>query len=930
MKTVESQSKSTNNHSRNHLQSDSTDLFFGAKKNLFFNSAAVQTKLTVGAPDDPYEKEADATADRVVQRLSQPADESQNRNNASAYFTVKPNGGVQPKCAECDLQKKEQEKEEMSELSKKQIFESAADKGLYEKNIQKKEILSTPDQHVNLKETEEGDDEFTSKIKSVPILNGNSIISDQATHSRNFGLGAIENENIQRSKSSSEVKGVLSTLEDNLKSSKGSGSPLSPEVKSSMGESFGSDFKDVRIHNDSASAKMNKDLNAQAFTHGSDIYFNEGKYDPKSKAGSQLLAHELTHTIQQGAVSRSKEANETNQTAQKISSPTISPKIQRSIVDDVAKYLLTGNAVLDFIVGVVAGIIEWIGDLIWGIISLFVEAFKGNIGAIIAIIGLVAVIILTCIFPEVMVPALIVIGIVAGVISLVYYIYMMTRPGLTPYERGKFLGKAIVEALLIILSVAELIKFVKTFAEVSRMAKTASLLARLRWVRILLKSGSVEKILKLLEEVKDVEKAIKILQLANDLDKALELIRLGKNADSIIEMLEKGVVTVDKLLDILKLGKVDDAAQVKRLLDSIKVADAEALEKILKNPKITNGTQLERLLGRAKLANGLQLERLLGSGKIVDGAQLETILDKAKLLNATQLERLLGKVKLADGAQLERLLDKTKLLDGAQLESLLDKIKLADGAQLEKLLGEAKLADGAQLGRLLDNAKIVDGTHLERLFALVDDGNRLERLLAMADTGVQLESFLTRAGGALQASNLEDLMRLAGPGRAARLEDLLNIAAGNAARFAEMADHVRWLAARGPAPAAALPPEVARFGFSGADMPHYLNHTFDYIDIPGRLANHWPRTTFWPRGTTPAQIYNYLGEVLRKLNPGGGPRLPLPGHPELEVAGGYNVQVGSLPRPAGPFLRQFFPTDQPGLVSMYRNELQAIWNILMP
>ena len=50
---------------------------------------------------------------------------------------------------------------------------------------------------------------------------------------------------------------------------------------------------------------MNQDLNAQAFTHGSDIYFNKGKYDTGSKDGQKLLAHELTHTIQQnGSIQR--------------------------------------------------------------------------------------------------------------------------------------------------------------------------------------------------------------------------------------------------------------------------------------------------------------------------------------------------------------------------------------------------------------------------------------------------------------------------------------------------------------------------------------------------------------------------------------------------------------------------------------------------
>jgi hypothetical protein len=44
---------------------------------------------------------------------------------------------------------------------------------------------------------------------------------------------------------------------------------------------------------------MNQQLKSQAFTHGKDIYFNEGKFDPESKTGKKLLAHELTHVVQQ-------------------------------------------------------------------------------------------------------------------------------------------------------------------------------------------------------------------------------------------------------------------------------------------------------------------------------------------------------------------------------------------------------------------------------------------------------------------------------------------------------------------------------------------------------------------------------------------------------------------------------------------------------
>ena len=64
---------------------------------------------------------------------------------------------------------------------------------------------------------------------------------------------------------------------------------------------FGADFSGVRIHTGSEAAQLNREVSAQAFTHGQDIYLGEGKTDVASAQGKQLLAHELTHTIQQGA-----------------------------------------------------------------------------------------------------------------------------------------------------------------------------------------------------------------------------------------------------------------------------------------------------------------------------------------------------------------------------------------------------------------------------------------------------------------------------------------------------------------------------------------------------------------------------------------------------------------------------------------------------
>ncbi|MEW6493621.1 MAG: DUF4157 domain-containing protein, partial [Cyanobacteriota bacterium] len=91
-------------------------------------------------------------------------------------------------------------------------------------------------------------------------------------------------------------------LENKLNSSKGGGNPMPDEVQSFMEPRFGADFSSVRVHTDSTAVEMNKELRSQAFTHGSDIYYGTGK----SPGKDALTAHELTHTVQQGAVGKTK------------------------------------------------------------------------------------------------------------------------------------------------------------------------------------------------------------------------------------------------------------------------------------------------------------------------------------------------------------------------------------------------------------------------------------------------------------------------------------------------------------------------------------------------------------------------------------------------------------------------------------------------
>jgi hypothetical protein len=89
-----------------------------------------------------------------------------------------------------------------------------------------------------------------------------------------------------------------------INQARGGGQPLDTAVQKQMGAAMGHDFSGVNVHTGSESNELNRDLSARAFTSGQDVFFRQGDYDPGSDSGRELIAHELTHVVQQstGAV----------------------------------------------------------------------------------------------------------------------------------------------------------------------------------------------------------------------------------------------------------------------------------------------------------------------------------------------------------------------------------------------------------------------------------------------------------------------------------------------------------------------------------------------------------------------------------------------------------------------------------------------------
>lgn len=219
----------------------------------------VQTKLRIGKANDHYETEADTVADKVVQRLGNKSNEHPVQTKPAIPLPVSRISQPLPANDQHEkLQQKEEQEATEESLQRKPIFDSMAD--------------PPPD------------------------------------------------ENVQRKESSGDA-GPATGVQQRLHSTKGGGQPLPEDTRSAMESTMGADFSQVKVHTGAAATSLNNDLQAQAFTHGRDIYFNEGKFDPSSSSGKHLLAHELTHTIQQGAAPAQRAATDEPGTIRKTGKP---------------------------------------------------------------------------------------------------------------------------------------------------------------------------------------------------------------------------------------------------------------------------------------------------------------------------------------------------------------------------------------------------------------------------------------------------------------------------------------------------------------------------------------------------------------------------------------------------------------------------------
>jgi hypothetical protein len=200
-------------------------------------SGHIQAKLTVGQPNDKYEQEADRVADQIM-RMPDPA--------------------IQREIKDLDEDELEQGK------------------------IQAKPLATT----------------ITPIIQRL-CQGREEALQRQPTKEIEKDEEDEEKKRLQAKEMPGQTPDVSHELEGTINSLRGGGQALSPSDRNFFEPRFAQDFSQVRIHYDPTAAKVARSINAKAFTTGKNILFGAGEYSPNTSEGKRLLAHELTHVLQQ-------------------------------------------------------------------------------------------------------------------------------------------------------------------------------------------------------------------------------------------------------------------------------------------------------------------------------------------------------------------------------------------------------------------------------------------------------------------------------------------------------------------------------------------------------------------------------------------------------------------------------------------------------
>ena len=239
-------------------------------------SGALQANLRIGQPGDVYEQEADRVADAVmrmpepgVQRQVEPEEEEEERLQAKPLANQ-----ITPLV---QVQRQEEPEEEEEE------------------RLQAKPLANQITPLVQVQRQEETEEEEEETLQAKPLAEEITPLVQRQVEPEE------EEEELQAKATSGNISDVNPHLESQIQSLKGGGQHLSENDRTYFEPRFGADFSGVRVHSDSKANHLARSINAKAFTIGQDVVFGSGQYSPGSPTGRSLLAHEMTHVVQQSS-----------------------------------------------------------------------------------------------------------------------------------------------------------------------------------------------------------------------------------------------------------------------------------------------------------------------------------------------------------------------------------------------------------------------------------------------------------------------------------------------------------------------------------------------------------------------------------------------------------------------------------------------------
>jgi hypothetical protein len=305
---------------------------------------SLQKKLTVGAAGDKYEQEADSVAEKVVKQINTPSGEQ----STSGQGVQRQEAEEEELQAKSDISNIQREGEEEEEIQAKSDISNIQREGEEEEEIQAKSDIS------NIQREGEEEEEIQAKsdisniqregeeeeIQAKPDISNIQREGEEEEIQAKSDISAIqregEEEEIQAKPQNKSLGGgaVSTDIETTIQSAKSGGSPLDAGLQRKMGKAMGADFSGVKVHTDSQSDKLNRSLSSRAFATGPNLFFKQGEYNPGSKTGQELIAHELTHVVQQngGSIKRKldKESQPNNNSVSISPLPSNSLKIQQA------------------------------------------------------------------------------------------------------------------------------------------------------------------------------------------------------------------------------------------------------------------------------------------------------------------------------------------------------------------------------------------------------------------------------------------------------------------------------------------------------------------------------------------------------------------------------------------------------------------------